>query len=227
VKKNIIIFNLILIALFLIPATSNAIIINYTISAVESFNGTRDPFVVSTPEGSYTANLSGSVLIDSEAAQSYDHLNGRYNLFNIIAFSLAFDIPDLNETLAFASTGISTLRVYDELNPWGEKWLHTDLNLHGTGNFSDLFWSGSTISDSYNGELQQNIFISGDESFWGTGAGEGWVAPVIEKDNWTSLATNDGHILLTHTPVPEPATIFLFGTGIACLVGSRIRKKKK
>lgn len=28
-------------------------------------------------------------------------------------------------------------------------------------------------------------------------------------------------------PIPEPATIFLFGTGIATLVGSRIRRKKK
>lgn len=28
-------------------------------------------------------------------------------------------------------------------------------------------------------------------------------------------------------PVPEPATIFLFGTGIAGLVGNRIRKKRK
>ena len=226
-EKNSIIFKLILIVLFLTPAISNATIINYTISAVESFNGTRDPFVVSTPEGSYTANLSGSVLIDSEAAQSYDHLSGRYNLFNIIAFSLAFDIPDLNETLAFAGTGISTLRVYDEPNPWGDKWLQTDLNLHGTGNFSDLFWSGSTTLDSYNGELQQNIFISGDLSFWGTGAGGGWAAPVLGKDNWTLLAPNDGHIMLTNNPVPEPATIFLFGTGIAGLVGSRIRKKKK
>jgi choice-of-anchor C domain-containing protein len=28
-------------------------------------------------------------------------------------------------------------------------------------------------------------------------------------------------------PVPEPATMLLFGTGLICLVGSRLRKKKK
>jgi hypothetical protein len=31
---------------------------------------------------------------------------------------------------------------------------------------------------------------------------------------------------ITGNPVPEPTTIFLFGTGIACLAGTRIRGKK-
>lgn len=52
----------------------------------------------------------------------------------------------------------------------------------------------------------------------------------------TSLDTNpgtitwqvrNGEVLPPVDPVPEPATMLLFGTGLAGLVGSRLRKKKK
>lgn len=41
----------------------------------------------------------------------------------------------------------------------------------------------------------------------------------VEDWNWTIRATG--------TPIPEPATMLLFGTGLAGLVGARLRRKRK
>ncbi|MBC8317402.1 MAG: PEP-CTERM sorting domain-containing protein [Desulfobulbaceae bacterium] len=48
--------------------------------------------------------------------------------------------------------------------------------------------------------------------------------------NDLALAQGDSYTLqvsLDPAPVPEPTTILLFGTGLAGLAGSRIRRKKK
>ncbi len=42
--------------------------------------------------------------------------------------------------------------------------------------------------------------------------------------NWSAMSIDN--ITYSSNPVPEPATIFLFGTGLAGLVGFRRRKKK-
>lgn len=35
------------------------------------------------------------------------------------------------------------------------------------------------------------------------------------------------NVVINTAPIPEPATILLFGTGLAGLIGTRLRKKKK
>ena len=52
--------------------------------------------------------------------------------------------------------------------------------------------------------------------------------------SWVQFETNDSTSIsdfavagLDVSPIPEPATMLLFGTGIAGLVGSRLRRKKK
>lgn len=206
--------NLILIILLLTPTTSIATIINYTMSPV-------DPFYISTPEGSYSANLSGNVLIDSEGKLSASQ--NPYYTYDIIAFALTFDIPELNEILAFAGTGDSDLRILDTQCPWDYTRLDIMLNLNGAGNFSGLRWHGRTIAP-FNGDLPQSIYVSADMSFYGDGGLDGWDAPVLGKDNWI-LHGNDGDVMLTQTPVPEPATMVLLGIGLVGLVGLKKRKQ--
>lgn len=43
----------------------------------------------------------------------------------------------------------------------------------------------------------------------------------------SSILSLSGNYRFTPTEAPEPATMFLFGTGLAGLVGSRLRRKKK
>jgi len=50
--------------------------------------------------------------------------------------------------------------------------------------------------------------------------GTTWTGPASEAHNITMNAVGGN-------PVPEPATMLLFGTGLIGLVGSRLRKKKK
>jgi hypothetical protein len=46
----------------------------------------------------------------------------------------------------------------------------------------------------------------------------------IYRDNIGGMSLN---VTKTQTPVPEPTTMLLFGTGLAGLAGSRLRRKKK
>ena len=80
--------------------------------------------------------------------------------------------------------------------------------------------AGTEYKLSYIGANYHTYFgwwfnMSGSDTGGGT-----WSGAVSEAHNITMNA-------IAGDPVPEPATMLLFGTGLVGLAGSRLRKKKK
>jgi hypothetical protein len=202
IRKNLL-YALFFLLSFLVPKYSIATIIKYNMSTAEGYC-----CEVINPEGNYLANLSGSVYIDSEVSQVYTIWTEDY--FNVVAFDLTFDIPDLDEYLVFSGTESSVLDIFHDIDAPGDMVnLFTKLELNGSGNFFNLVWLGVTPVDSYDSELPQSLFVSMDIAFWGDGCA--WYAPIIGKDDWTLCGAN---VMLTQAPVPEPSTILLLGIGL-------------
>ena len=105
-----------------------------------------------------------------------------------------------------------------------------------SGNYSDKFYSSSILSPDKNSTIILDPIVSrGSTTISQTPDISNGYSIVIEfNDNsiggadWYTTQVGVAYAA-DHdpSPVPEPATMLLFGTGIASLAGSRIRRKKK
>lgn len=98
----------------------------------------------------------------------------------------------------------------------------TNYNVYENGNTVTDFGMELGLSNSdINGNYSHNVF---NDTFGLN------VVDYNSRGNILSLAGR-GQIIdnggVTQNPVPEPATMLLFGTGIAGLIGSKLRKKSK
>ena len=87
------------------------------------------------------------------------------------------------------------------------------------------YWFGDTLSDGVGGWTNDlggstTVVLTEQKNLW-LYWGDTW-----NQDNVGGITIEVWRISETD-PIPEPATMLLFGTGIAGLAGSRLRRKKK
>ncbi len=93
-----------------------------------------------------------------------------------------------------------------------DQWFEEELTLNPVTGLVTYSMGGNSVS--YQGNPFSTASITLDFHSYG------WFTGHNTKIDWVTLEQDPG------APVPEPATMLLFGTGLVGLVGSRLRRKK-
>lgn len=140
--------------------------------------------------------------------------------------------------------GLDLLSFGFDVNTSGSAFMYDTYTVE-TGFDDDSSWVPPAVAGSAFPAIADDIWLLATLSFTATEAGMGSLQTLGMTDNmfyglayeidpvttgWYDInASLDVMVNPSNptSPVPEPATIFLFGTGLAGLVGTKLRRKKK
>ena len=182
--------------------------------------------------------LSNSTVINYNydfASNTFTKVSATYG--SVQAHSGYIDVLDGNNLyiagkgwVDLAAAGVEGKLVdWDYYSNGNQGWFITDQSNYSYSFASNTFTKSSVTYDSVHTHSGQTDVLDGNNLLI---AGKGWVdlaAAGVEGKlvDWDYYSNRNRGYFITETPapVPEPATMILFGTGIAGLIAARRRKK--